>query len=157
MIYLLRKNTVILFTKARYAGNPWLKMKGLLGKQSMDPEEALIFPKAPSLHTIGMKFSIDIAFLDSAKRVLTCFEKVKPYRILPYIRSSYTVEMPEDAVQRKSIQPGDQLLWEESGQTVVEFALLIASIVLSLAVVWPSLNNTFNTYIRNILDYLVDY
>jgi len=123
----------------------------------MSSEEALIFPKAPSLHTVGMKFSIDIAFLDSTKRVITCWIGVKPNRILPYVKSSYTIEMPEDSIPRKGIMLGDQLLWEESGQTVVEFALLIASIVLSLAVVWPTLNNTFNIYIRNILDYLVDY
>lgn len=157
MIFHIKKNSTVLFSQATVAGNPFLKMKGLLGKKTMSSEEALIFSKAPSLHTFFMKFPIDIAFLDSTKRVITCWIGVKPNRILPYVKSSYTIEMPEDSIPRKGITLGDQLLWEESGQTVLEFTLLIASIVLSLAVVWPRLTTSFNIYIRSIIDYLVDY
>jgi hypothetical protein len=123
----------------------------------MGKEEALIFPKAPSIHTFFMKFAIDIAFLDPAKKVVACLEKVKPDRILPYIKSRYTIEMAEDSIREKGISLGDQLLWEESGQTILEFALLLATLVLSIAFVWPKLISVFNIYIRNIMDYLVDY
>jgi hypothetical protein len=157
MIYIIRKNTTVLFSRVKWAGNPFLKMKGLLGKKSLDQEEALLFPKAPSLHTYFMKFTIDIAFLDPSKKVVACMQNVKPGRILPYIRSRYTIEMPENSIKNKDINLGDQLLWEESGQTVLEFALLLATIVLSIAVVWPRLISIFNIYIRNIMDYLVDF
>jgi uncharacterized membrane protein (UPF0127 family) len=132
-------------------------MKGLLGRKSIDKEDALIFPDAPSLHTFFMKFAIDIAFLDSTKKVVASLEKVKPNRILPYIKSRYTIEMAEDSIQEKGITLGDQLLWEESGQTVLEFALLLATLVLSIAFVWPKLISVFNVYIRNIMDYLNDF
>jgi uncharacterized protein len=157
MVYLIKKGSEILFSKALWVGNPFLKMKGLLGRKSMDKDEALIFPKAPSIHTFFMKFAIDIAFLDSTKKVKVCLEKVKPNRILPFIPSHYTLEMPEDSIQTMGINIGDQLLWEESGQTTVEFALLLASLILSIAFVWPRLISVFNKSIRNIMDYLVDY
>lgn len=123
----------------------------------MGKEEALIFPKAPSIHTFFMKFAIDIAFLDTTNQVVACLEKVKPGRILPYIKSRYTIEMAEDSIREKGISLGDRLLWEESGQTILEFALLLATLVLSIAFVWPRLISVFNIYIRNIMDYLVDY
>lgn len=156
-IYRIKKDSVILFNRVGYAGNPFSKMKGLLGRKLIGKDDALIFPKAPSIHTFFMKFSIDIAFLDSTKKVVASLEKVKPNRILPYIKSHYTIEMAEDSIKEKGIALGDQLLWDESGQTVLEFALLLATLVLSIAVVWPRLISTFNIYVRNIIDYLVDY
>ncbi len=153
----LKKNSQIMFSKALWAGNPFLKMKGLLGRKSLAKDEALIFPKAPSIHTFFMKFSIDIVYLDAAKKVVACLEKINPNRILPFIKSKYTIEMPEDSIQQKGISLGDQLIWEESGQTVVEYALLVAMFIFSIVVVWPPLITTFNRFIRNIIDYLVDF
>jgi uncharacterized membrane protein (UPF0127 family) len=157
MIYQLKKNSQILFSKVLWASNPFLKMKGYLGRKSLAKDEALIFPKAPSIHTFFMKFAIDIIFLDTTQKVITCLEKVKPGRILPYINSRYTIEMPEDSIQEKGIKVGDHLLWEESGQTVVEYALLVATLIFSIVVVWPPLISAFNIFIRNIIDYLVDF
>jgi len=156
-MFKLKKQGEVIFSKLHWARNPFSKMKGLLGRKSLDKGEALIFSRAPSIHTFFMKFAIDIIFLDPGKKVIAFFEKVKPNRILPYVKSSYTVEMPEESVQIKKIKLGDQLIWEESGQTALEFTLLIATLILSITVVWPSLNNIFNEYIRNILDYLNDF
>ena len=157
MIYQLKKNSHVLFTKVLWAGTPFLKMKGLLGRKNLEKDEALIFPKAPSIHTYFMKFTIDIVFLDLSQKVVSCMEKVRPNRILPYVRSRYTIEMPENSVREKELLLGDLLLWEESGQTVLEYALLVAMLVFSFVVLWPPLINTFNAFIRNIIDYLVDF
>lgn len=157
MIFLIKKNDEIIFTNARWAGNPYLKMKGLLGRQTIHAEEALIFPKAPSIHTYFMKFSIDIVFLDASKKVVGFFERMKPNRIVPFVKSRYTIEMPENAIQSKKISLGDQLIWEKSGQVSLEYALLLGLLVLSVVSVWPSLAGIFNTKIRSILDYLNDF
>lgn len=157
MKFVLKKDSQVLFSKVLWAGNPFLKMKGLLGRKSLEKDEALIFPKAPSIHTFFMKFTIDIVFLDAKKKVVACLEKINPNRFLPFINSRFTIEMPEDSIKNKGIKVGDQLLWEESGQTVVEYALLVAMLIFSIVVVWPPLITTFNTYIRNIVDYLVDF
>jgi len=155
--FTLKKNNEIIFQKCTWAGNPFLKMKGLLGRNYLDPEEAMIFPDAPSLHTFFMQFPIDILFLDKTKKVIQSFEKIKPNRLLPYIKSRFTIEMPAGAIEEKQIKGGDDITWDENGQVTMEFALLIGVLILSIAFVWPSLVNTFNSYVRNILDYLYDF
>jgi uncharacterized membrane protein (UPF0127 family) len=41
------------------------RMKGLLGRQGLEPGESLWIRPCNSIHTIGMKFPIDAVFLDS--------------------------------------------------------------------------------------------
>lgn len=154
---ILKKNNEIIFYNCLLADNPFFKMKGLLGRKNMDPTEAMVFTMAPSIHTFFMKFPIDIVFLDKSQKVIQFFLKIKPNHLVPYVKSRYTIEMPEGSIENKKIIRDDIFTWDESGQVTVEFALLIAVLILSITVVWPSLVNTFNTYVRNILDYLYDF
>ena len=69
----------------------------LLGLAHLHREAAgtgLVLPRCRSIHTFGMRFAIDVLFLDGAGRVLECREAVGPRRILTHRGARSVVELP---------------------------------------------------------------
>ena len=67
-----------LATSASLATTPIQRMVGLLGHAAMAPGEALIFPRCRSIHTIGMRFPIDVVFIDQAWQVVGMKARLAP-------------------------------------------------------------------------------
>jgi hypothetical protein len=83
------------------------RARGLLGRDGI--EGALLFHPARSVHTIGMRFPIDVAFCDADLMVITtrCLQR---HRIcLPRVRARSVVEAEAGAFERWKLRVGDQL------------------------------------------------
>src|SRR4051794_25644487 len=57
------------------------RARGLLGRSALDPARALWLAPARSIHTVGMRFPIDLVYLDRDWRVVAIREHVKPCRL----------------------------------------------------------------------------
>lgn len=55
---------------------------GLMGRKILLPGEVWIFPHCRQVHTFGMRFPIDIAFLDGDGAVQMLYEAVKPWKVV---------------------------------------------------------------------------
>ena len=83
------------------------RRKGLLGRTGIDG--AMLLSPARSVHTVGMRFAIDVAHLDSKMCVLTV-RTMKPGRIGRLVRRSrHVLETEEGSLQRFGINPGVQI------------------------------------------------
>jgi len=81
------------------------RRRGLLGRDGI--EGALLLRPARSVHTVGMRFSIDVAHLDGDGRVLRC-ATMRPNRIGVVVRRSRAViESEAGTLARWGIAPGD--------------------------------------------------
>ena len=58
------------------------RMRGLLGRDGLPEGEVFVFPHCGSVHTFGMRFAIDVVFLDRDGRVLSIRENVRPGRVV---------------------------------------------------------------------------
>ena len=58
------------------------RMRGLLGRDGLPEGEVYVFPRCGSVHTFGMRFAIDVVFLDKEGRVLSIHENVRPGRMV---------------------------------------------------------------------------
>ncbi len=56
------------------------RMRGLLGRDTLPEGDVYAFPRCRAVHTIGMRFAIDIVFLDKMGNVLSIHENVPPGR-----------------------------------------------------------------------------
>lgn len=56
------------------------RMRGLLGRKSLGAETAMVIDPCSSIHTLGMKFPIDVVFLDSKNKITAIAHDVKPGR-----------------------------------------------------------------------------
>ena len=83
------------------------RLRGLLGRSEY--EGALILPKTRSVHTLGMRFPIDVAFLDRQLCVVDVIG-LSPWRMsLPRWRARLVLEAQAGAFERWGLQVGDKL------------------------------------------------
>jgi uncharacterized protein len=54
---------------------------------------ALLFPRCRSVHTFGMRFEIDVVFIDASGRVLLIARGVRPWRLVACRRAAAAVEV----------------------------------------------------------------
>lgn len=87
------------------------RRRGLLGRASVDGG-ALLITKCRSVHTLGMRFRIDVAFLDEAMHVLRVRAMV-PWRVGPVVwRARSVLEADDGAFAQWGLRPGDCLVVE---------------------------------------------
>jgi len=83
------------------------RLRGLLGRDGCDG--ALLIKPARSVHTVGMRFPIDVAFCDRELRVVATTTMPR-YRIgRPRLKARCVIEAEAGAFGRWRLQPGDQL------------------------------------------------
>jgi len=54
------------------------RMKGLLGRKSLPEREAMLLDPCGSIHTFGMRFAIDVVFLDADWQVIGTRTNLRP-------------------------------------------------------------------------------
>ncbi|MGI5879201.1 MAG: DUF192 domain-containing protein [Syntrophomonadaceae bacterium] len=95
------------------ANNFGSRLKGLLGKKNMGNWGALILVPCDMVHTIGMRFNIDIIFIDRGGEVLKIIKNLKPNRIAPRVPAGWAViEMTGGMADISGIKPYQVLKWE---------------------------------------------
>ena len=99
-----------LATKVRKADNFITRLLGLLKRTSLGPEEALWLMPSKGIHTIGMKFPIDVVFLNKTNRVLGIVPGMAPYRVSGIRLTGHSVlELPKGIIGKSRTEVGDQL------------------------------------------------
>jgi uncharacterized membrane protein (UPF0127 family) len=105
MTWLLRDGDVL--AAAEVADGLAARTRGLLGRDSF--EGALVLPRTRSVHTLGMKFAVDVAFLDRDLRVVGV-TTLPPWRMsLPRRGGRTVVEASAGAFERWGLRVGDTL------------------------------------------------
>jgi uncharacterized membrane protein (UPF0127 family) len=98
----------LLADKARIADTFWGRVIGLLNRRSLERGEALILKPSCSIHTLFMRFTIDVIFLDKTGKAIGLLPSFKPFRISPlFFRASCAIELPENTLQLTHTQAGD--------------------------------------------------
>jgi uncharacterized protein len=86
------------------------RRRGLLGRDGLDG--ALLLTPCGSVHTLGMRFAIDVAYLDRRMRVLAV-RTVRPGRMpLPRLRARHVLEAEAGAMAGWGVRAGVRLLVE---------------------------------------------
>ena len=83
---------------------------GLLGRGQLDEREGMLFIPGGSIHTLGMRFAIDVVFLDAQLRVLRIAPSIRPWRFVRAPRTThYVMEIRAGAAKRRGLDEGDVL------------------------------------------------
>jgi uncharacterized membrane protein (UPF0127 family)/Flp pilus assembly protein protease CpaA len=90
------------------------RMKGLLGRRSLDSGEGLLLRPAGSVHTAFMRFPIDVVFLDGDLQVLEVRDSVPPWRAAARRGAKAVLELPAGEARSREIAPGMQLELDRS-------------------------------------------
>lgn len=78
---------------------------GLLGKTTTDT--ALVITPCSWVHSLGMRFPLDVAYVDAQGTVLRA-ARLSPWRIGPLVRGShFVIEAKAGSFERWGLAPGD--------------------------------------------------
>jgi len=103
--WLLRDGDVL--AAAEVASTYSARIRGLLGRSGYDG--ALVLKGTRSVHTIGMRFPIEVAFLDSELAVLDVVH-LPPWRMtMPRRRCRSVLEAEAGSFERWRLHAGDRL------------------------------------------------
>ncbi len=103
--WLLREGEVLAILEE--ATSARARARGLLGRDGI--EGALLLRPARSVHTLGMRFPIDVAFCDRDLKVLRIV-RMPPWRPVRVAwRAHAVLEAEAGAFGRWNLQPGDVL------------------------------------------------
>ena len=87
------------------------RLRGLLGRFRLKPDDGIWLAPSCGIHTIGMLFAIDLIYLDSANRVIHLVEHLGPCRISPIrIKCAGILELRSRSIYSSNTQVGDHLL-----------------------------------------------
>lgn len=103
--WLVRDGVVL--ASLEIAGGVRDRTRGLLGRAGIDG--ALLLRPAKSVHTFGMRFAIDVAFLDRDHRVVRTVRMARNRMTRPVWRASAVVEAEAGAFARWGVRVGDRL------------------------------------------------
>jgi uncharacterized membrane protein (UPF0127 family) len=105
--------------RARLADRWWSRLRGLLGRGPLCAGEALILLPCRAVHMLGMRFPLDVAFLDNAGSVVAAYHGLAPgSRSQWHRRALLALEMPAGTLAATGTLPGDTLEWGPIVRTV---------------------------------------
>jgi uncharacterized protein len=91
---------------------------GLMNRDTFDRGEALWIVPSRGVHTMWMRFAIDLLALDERGVVIDCVESLRPWRIrLPRAGTAGVLELPVGTLQATRTALGHRILFERRGET----------------------------------------
>ena len=102
------KKTVV-SDNCHFANTVLKRMVGLLNRGQFNKGEGLLLDRCHGIHTFGMRFSIDVLFLDKDFCVIRAVKAIPPYRTCVVKKSVYVLEVPVGAVDASHTGEGDQI------------------------------------------------
>lgn len=93
------------------ADTTFSRLKGLIGKLKLEPDQGLWVVPSSGIHTLGVLFPLDLIYLDENHRVIHVIEYFRTFRIAPLRRQAASVlELPVHTIYYSQTQVGDQLV-----------------------------------------------
>jgi uncharacterized membrane protein (UPF0127 family) len=90
------------------------RVRGLIGRDLLEPGEALVFPRCRQVHTFGMRFQIDVLFIDGEGRVVMSRPCLKPRRVSSLARHARcAVEFAAGTLHNTGTVKGDIIAFVE--------------------------------------------
>lgn len=94
--------------------NFYERSRGLLWRKALSAErrEALLIPKCNSVHTLFMRYPIDVIFLDGAGVITSIRRNLKPWRASLDFAARAVIEAPIDSNWTNALVVGQKLSWQ---------------------------------------------
>jgi uncharacterized membrane protein (UPF0127 family) len=103
---------VYLATELALANTHWTRLRGLLGTSPGDFRNGsgLWIVPCHGVHTLAMRFPIDVAYLDQDRIVIHIERELRPWRFAPVrMQAASVLELPSQVLSETGTQMGDKI------------------------------------------------
>ena len=92
----------------RVADSPLTGIVGLLGERDLPRGDGLLIVPCQGVHTLGMRFAIDIVVLDGEWNVIGIRRELRPFRLTRmFWKAAAVLELPSGTVESSGTSVGD--------------------------------------------------
>ncbi|HCM40998.1 MAG: hypothetical protein A2Z97_15035 [Bdellovibrionales bacterium GWB1_52_6] len=112
-------NQALIADKCYEAEHFFDRLRGLIGKSSLENGAGMLFPECNNIHTWFMTMRIDVVFIrkevtaqgKTSWKISSVHPGVRPWRILPLFdrQADDTLELPDGTIERCTLRAGDEL------------------------------------------------
>jgi uncharacterized membrane protein (UPF0127 family) len=102
----------MLADRAGIADTSKTRKTGLLKHQRLESGEGLWITPCEGVHTVGMKFSIDVLFLNKKRKVVKVRAAMPRWRMAMCLWAHSVLELPSGTAAATQTAAGDQLEFE---------------------------------------------
>ena len=100
------------FQRIWHAHRFMARLRGLLGRPRLCADEGLLLSPCRQVHTFGMRYALDVVYLDKQGLIVKCVPGLAPNRVAGAKRAHHTLELASGTIARQGLAVGDRLLWE---------------------------------------------
>jgi uncharacterized membrane protein (UPF0127 family) len=107
-----RTRQAYLATHLRVAGTHWSRLRGLMGTggEKFRAGQGLWIVPSHGVHTLAMRFPIDVIYLDGRRVVIYMKPDLKPWRLAPVrMQAASVLELPGTTLRSTGTAVGDQI------------------------------------------------
>lgn len=109
------RSGAILGQRVHLADGWWRRAVGLLGLGELPEGSGILLVPCASVHTLGMRFPVDVAFLDGRGRILETKADLPPGRFAVGGKDVHaTLELPVGTLAATDTRDGDPLILKEN-------------------------------------------
>ncbi len=100
----------MLASEAKVADNFLTRLVGLLKTPSLVEGEGLYITSCSQIHMFGMKYAIDVVFLDKQNRVVGLCDSIKPGQVSKLFGKAHAcLELPSGIIRNTATSEGDEI------------------------------------------------
>jgi uncharacterized protein len=85
------------------------RRQGLLGRDDLAPFSALVLAPCAAVHTMFMRFAIDVIFVDAEGRAVRIVPALAPWRAAMALFAHAVIELPAGTLASREVNVGDTL------------------------------------------------
>ena len=104
---------LVLASRVESAFDPTSRRRGLLGRDSVPTDFALVIAPCSSVHTFFMRFPIDVVFVSRDGTVVKTCRDLRPWRLAAAFGAFAVIEAAPGFVERSGIVSGDRIAVRE--------------------------------------------
>ncbi len=94
----------------RVADTELTRIVGLLGEREFLPGDGLLILPSQGVHTVGMRFAIDVVVLNGEWKVIAIRRDLRPFRLTRiFWKAAAVLELPSGAVGSSGTLVGDKI------------------------------------------------
>ena len=103
----------------RVAETGLTRIVGLLGERELPPGDGLLIVPSQGVHTLGMRFAIDVVVLDGMWNVIAIRYNLRPFRMTRvYWKAAAVLELRSGALHSSSTMVGDTIEFSRTDRAV---------------------------------------
>lgn len=102
-------------TRVELADGFFSRFKGLLGRTGLQEGEGILLSPCSSIHCFGMKFPIDVIFLDRNYNVVDLKRNMQPGSHASCRKARFVLELKAGEIEKHKLQIGQQLEFKQIG------------------------------------------